>query len=341
MPKLSRVRPFGDPGFRRLRAGSGFRYVDAKGAAVSERHAERIRRLVIPPAWEDVWISVRPDGHIQAVGTDDAGRRQYIYHPDWTAGRDRRKYARALKLAETLPRARSRVTTSLRRSALDRERVLAVAFRLLDQAAPRIGSERYFATHGSRGLTTLQRRDASVSAAPTRPETPGDAPAQGEGVGTVVSLAFPGKSGKRQLIEIDDADLAAAVALLAAGRPRSPLLAWERGRRRVALRPAEVNDYVRSLTGGRFTAKDFRTLRGTILAAEALARIGAVETAADRKRAEQLAVRATADALGNTPAVARGSYIDPRVFARYRDGHVLDLSVSPESAVLALIHPRR
>ncbi|MHC2998320.1 DNA topoisomerase IB [Microbacterium sp. HJ5] len=322
MPKLARVRPFDDPGFRRRRAGTGFRYVDAKGAAAPEKHVERIRALVIPPAWDDVWISARPDGHIQAVGTDDAGRRQYIYHPDWTAGRDKRKYARALLLAETLPRARARVTTSLRRSALDRERVLATAFRLLDQAAPRIGSERYLAAHGSRGLTTLQRRDAAVEA-------------------SVVTLSFPGKSGKRQLLEIDDADLAEVMALLAAGRPRSALLAWERGRRRVALAPPEVNDYVRSLTGGRFTAKDFRTLRGTILAAEALARIGTVDTVTDRKRAENLAVRATSEALGNTPAVARGSYIDPRVFARYRDGQLLDLSRSPESAILALIRATR
>lgn len=322
MPKLTRVRPIDDAGFRRVRAGKGFRYLDAKGAPAPERHVERIRALVIPPAWEDVWISVRPDGHIQAVGTDEAGRRQYIYHSEWSAGRDRRKYARALQLAETLPRARARVTTSLRRSAVDRERVLAVAFRLLDQAAPRIGSERYLAAHGSRGLTTLQRRDASVEA-------------------SVVSLSFPGKSGKRQLLEIDDADLAGIVELLAAGRPRSALLAWERGRRRVPLAPSEVNDYVRSLTGGRFTAKDFRTLRGTILAAEALARIGTVDTAAERKRAEVLAVRATSEALGNTPSVARGSYIDPRVFSRYRDGNVLDLSISPESAILALIRPTR
>ncbi|MDY0907987.1 DNA topoisomerase IB [Microbacterium sp. CFBP9034] len=322
MPKLSRVRPHDDPGFRRVRAGSGFRFLDAKGAPVPERHADRIRALVIPPAWQDVWISARPDGHIQAVGTDDAGRRQYIYHREWSTGRDRGKYARALQLAESLPRARARVTTSLRRSALDRERVLAVAFRLLDQAAPRVGSERYLAAHGSRGLTTLQRRDASVEA-------------------SVVTLSFPGKSGKRQQLEVDDHDLAAAIELLAAGRPRSPLLAWERGRRRVPLTPADVNAYVRALTGGRFTAKDFRTLRGTILAAEALARIGKVDTAAQRKRAEQLAVRATSEALGNTPAVARGSYIDPRVFARYRDGHLLDLSKSPESAILALLRPGR
>jgi DNA topoisomerase IB len=322
MAKLVRSRPYEDPGFRRLRAGSGFRYVDAKGRAPGPRHLARIHALVIPPAWQDVWISARPDGHIQAVGVDDAGRRQYLYHPDWTAGRDRGKFSRALSLAEALPRARARVTTSLRRDALDRERVLAVAFRLLDDAAPRIGSERYLAAHGSRGLTTLQRRDASVEA-------------------SVVSLSFPGKSGKRQLLEIDDADLAPAIELLAAGRSRSPLLAWQRGGRRVPLTPAEVNAYVRSLTGGRFTAKDFRTLRGTILAADALARIGTVDTKTDLKRAETLAVRSTAEALGNTPAVARGSYIDPRVFARYRDGHLLDLSITPESAIRGLLRPGR
>jgi DNA topoisomerase IB len=322
MPKLARVRPYRDPGIRRVRAGAGFRYLDDRGRTPAARHLDRIQGLVIPPAWHDVWISARPDGHIQAVGVDDAGRTQYLYHPEWSAGRDRGKFARALALAEALPRARARVTTSLRRPALDRERVLAVAFRMLDQAAPRIGSERYLAAHGSRGLTTLQRRDAAVEA-------------------SIVSLSFPGKSGKRQLLEVDDADLAAAVELLAAGRPRSPLLAWDRGGRRVALTPTEVNGYVRSLTGGRFTAKDFRTLRGTILAADALARIGTVDTKTDLKRAEALAVRATAEALGNTPAVARGSYIDPRVFARYRDGYLLDLSITPESAIRGLLRPGR
>lgn len=322
MPRLARVRPYEDPGFRRVRAGSGFRYLDAKGRTPPRRHSERIRKLVIPPAWEDVWISVRPDGHIQAVGVDGAGRRQYVYHPMWTAGRDRGKFARALALAEALPRARARVTTLLRHSSLDREHVLAVSFRLLDQAAPRIGAERYLVRHGSRGLTTLQRRHAAVD-------------------GSLVTLSFPGKSGKRQQLEIDDEDLASSMELLVIGRPRSPLLAWSRGRKRVPLTAADVNEFVRSLTGQKFTAKDFRTLRGTILAAEALARIGTVDTERDRKRAESLAVRVTAEALGNTPSVARGSYIDPRVFSRYRDGRLLDLTVAPESAIRALIRPGR
>lgn len=318
MARLVRVRPGVDPGYRRVRAGSGFRYLDARGDAAPDPARERIHALVIPPAWADVWISQDELGHIQAVGTDEAGRRQYLYHPRWRERRDKGKFTRALQLAEALPHARGRVTTALRRDALDRERVLAVAFRLLDGAAPRMGSSRYLERHGSRGLTTLQRRDAAVEA-------------------SVVTLSFPAKSGKRAFIELDDADLAVAVALLSAGRRGSPLLAYDRGRRRAPLSPGDVNAHIRALTGGSFTAKDFRTLRGTILAAETLARIGTVDTKRDTRRAENLAVRATAEALGNTPAVARGSYIDPRVFTRYAKGELLDLGIAPESAIRALL----
>ncbi|MCR2762639.1 DNA topoisomerase IB [Microbacterium sp. zg.B48] len=318
MARLVRVRPGEDPGYRRIRSGSGFRYADMSGSAALPADRQRIHDLVIPPAWQDVWISVDPNAHIQAVGVDDAGRRQYLYHPRWRERRDRRKFSRALELAAALPRARGRVTSALRRDDIDRERVLAASFRLLDQAAPRIGSARYLEQHGSRGLTTLQRRDAAVAESRT-------------------TLSFPGKSGKRANIEIDDAELAAVMRELSVGRPRSPLLAYRRGTRRVPLTPADVNSHVRSLTGGAFTAKDFRTLRGTILAAEALARIGTVDTAKDRKRAEALAVRATSEALGNTPAVARSSYIDPAVFKAYERGRILDLDVSPESAIQRLL----
>lgn len=318
MPRLRTVRPGIDLGYTRTRSGSGFRYTDADGASLPAAERERAAALVIPPAWTEVWISAASNGHIQATGIDEAGRRQYVYHPDWSAGRDKGKYARALQLAASLPHARGRVTTSLRRDDLDRERVLATAFRLLDQAAPRVGSAKYLARHGSRGLTTLRRRDAAV-------------------VTSVTSLRFRGKSGKRQSLDIDDAELAVVVAALAAGRPAAPLLAYTRGRRRVPLTPEDVNAYVRAMTGGAFTAKDFRTLRGTILAADALARIGPAGSKRDRKHAEVLAVKAASDALGNTPAVARSSYIDPRVFARYRRGVVLDTAVSPESAIRALI----
>lgn len=318
MPRLRTVRPGIDLGYTRTRSGSGFRYTDADGASLPAAERERAAALVIPPAWTEVWISAASDGHIQATGVDEAGRRQYVYHPDWSAGRDKGKYARALQLAASLPHARGRVTTSLRRDDLDRERVLATAFRLLDQAAPRVGSAKYLERHGSRGLTTLRRRDAAV-------------------VTSVTSLRFRGKSGKRQSLDIDDAELAVVVAALAAGRPAAPLLAYTRGRRRVPLTPKDVNAYVRAMTGGAFTAKDFRTLRGTILAADALARIGPAGSKRDRKHAEVLAVKAASDALGNTPTVARSSYIDPRVFARYRRGVVLDTAVSPESAIRALI----
>ena len=318
MPRLRTVRPGIDLGYTRTRSGSGFRYTDADGASLPAAERERAAALVIPPAWTEVWISAASDGHIQATGVDEAGRRQYVYHPDWSAGRDKGKYARALQLAASLPHARGRVTTSLRRDDLDRERVLATAFRLLDQAAPRVGSAKYLARHGSRGVTTLRRRDAAV-------------------VTSVTSLRFRGKSGKRQSLDIDDAELAVVVAALAAGRPAAPLLAYTRGRRRVPLTPKDVNAYVRAMTGGAFTAKDFRTLRGTILAADALARIGPAGSKRDRKHAEVLAVKAASDALGNTPTVARSSYIDPRVFARYRRGVVLDTAVSPESAIRALI----
>lgn len=318
MPRLIRVRPYEDPGYRRVRSGNGFRFVDHTGAAVPERDAERARGLVIPPAWREVWIAEDERAHIQAVGTDEAGRRQYTYHADWSKRRDKGKFARALQLAEAMPRARARVTQSLRRAEADRERVLAAAFRLLDQVAPRVGTARYFATNGSRGLTTLQRRDAIVD-------------------GDHIRLSFPAKSGKRAELSLHDEELAALIAELAVGRSRAALLSYKRGRRRVPLTPGDVNAYVRTLTGGPFSAKDFRTLRGTILAAEALAKTGATGGKNERKKAEVAAVRATAEALGNTPAVARSSYIDPRVFSLYRRGRTMDLGGSKDAAIRRLI----
>ena len=277
---------------------------------------------MIPPAWEDVWISAEPYGHIQAVGVDDAGRRQYLYHPQWRERRDRGKFARALALAEALPRARGRVTTALRREGLDRERVLATSFRLLDEAAPRIGSARYLERHGSRGLTTLQRRDAVDRRLRRHPV-----------VSRQERQAGAHRDRRRRTRRRDGGAVGRAAALRRCCR-------IERGRRRVPLTPADVNAHVRTLTGGAFTAKDFRTLRGTIFAAETLARIGTVDTAKDRKRAERSPSRATAEALGNTPAVARGSYIDPRVWKAYERGQLLDLGVSPESAIRRLIRGR-
>ncbi len=318
MAALVRVIPGEDVGFRRLRSGTGFRYLDGDGHAVQEADRERIKDLVIPPAWTDVWIAADPLAHIQAVGIDTAGRKQYLYHPLWRTKRDRRKFGRALDLAEALPHARGRVTRALQDEKLSKDKVLATAFRLLDDGALRIGSERYLARHGSRGLTTLRRRDVKVD-------------------GDRVSLSFPAKSGQTAAIEITDDVLAAVLDDLSAGPDRAPLLAYRRGRRRVKITPAEVNRYLKDVTGEGFTAKDFRTLHGTIMAADALARIGPMDTRKDRDRAERLAVQATASALGNTIAVARGSYIDPRVFSLYARGKLLDLSVSPETAIRRLL----
>ena len=208
---------------------------------------------------------------------------------------------------------------------MPKDKAVALIVRLIDRYHFRVGNDEYARDNRSYGLTTLHNRHVTID-------------------GSRIEFRFRGKSGKRQSLDIDDAELAVVVAALAvvvaalaAGRPAAPLLAYTRGRRRVPLTPKDVNAYVRAMTGGAFTAKDFRTLRGTILAADALARIGPAGSKRDRKHAEVLAVKAASDALGNTPAVARSSYIDPRVFARYRRGVVLDTAVSPESAIRALI----
>lgn len=318
MAALTRVVPGEDPGFRRRRSGSGFRYLDHQDAPAPEADRERIRDLAIPPAWTDVWIATDPLAHIQAVGIDDAGRKQYLYHPLWSVSRDRRKFARALDLAAALPSARAQVTRTLREEGQTKDRALAIAFRLLDDAALRIGSERYLVRHGSRGLTTLRRRDVRVD-------------------GSTLALSFPAKSGRTASIEITDEPLAEALADFAVGAPRAFLLTYRKGRRRVRITPAEVNTYLREITGASFSAKDFRTLHGTIIAADALARIGRLDTRGERNQAERLAVQAAATALGNTTAVARGSYIDPRVFRMYSRGQTLDLTVTPETAIRRLL----
>lgn len=318
MARLIRVVPGVDPGFRRQRSGSGFRYVDPTGAPAPEADRERIGDLVIPPAWRDVWIAADPLAHIQAVGIDQAGRKQYLYHPLWRVSRDRRKFVRALDLASALPSARAQVTRALREEGQTKERALAIAFRLLDDAALRIGSERYLARHGSRGLTTLRRRDVRLD-------------------GRDVALSFPAKSGRTASIEITDEALADALTDFSAGASNAFLLAYRKGRRRVKITPAEVNAYLKDVLGASFTAKDFRTLHGTIIAADALARIGALDRKGQRAQAERLAVQAAATALGNTTAVARNSYIDPRVFRQYARGRTLDLDVTPETAIRRLL----
>lgn len=306
MVRLRRTRS-GEPGIRRVRSGRGFRYVDADGHWVDDPELRaRIDSLAIPPAWTDVWVCSHPNGHIQATGIDAAGRTQYLYHPTWREQRDRQKFDRALALAESLPTARRGVTIDLRREGLPRERVLAAAFRMLDTGHLRVGSERYALEHGSVGLSTLLGAHVRV-----------------EG-GELVRLEFPGKSGKEWASDVRDADLAAVVTALKRRGPRAKLLAWRDEAGAHPLTPADINDDIRERTGGDFTAKDFRTLHGTVVAAIALARTGPRSSESAQDRAIAAAVREVAAVLGNTPAVARASYIDPRLLDLYRAGSTID-----------------
>jgi DNA topoisomerase-1 len=304
MPRLRRSDSSG-PGIRRVRAGRGFWYRDEHGGRVDDPELlDRIAALAIPPAWTDVWIAPYANGHIQATGVDAAGRRQYLYHPTWREQKDRIKFDRALTLAESLPVARRGVTIDLRREGLGRERVLAAAFRMLDTGSLRVGSERYADEHGSYGLSTLRGAHAVVSE-------------------DCVRLHFPAKSGLEWRSEIRDADLATAVRALKRRGGRARLLAWHEGERWHPVTAAEINDDVRDRTGGDFTAKDFRTLHGTIAAAARLAVIGPRSSGRGRQAAIAEAMRAAADVLGNTPAVARSSYVDPRVIDHYVAGRTI------------------
>jgi DNA topoisomerase-1 len=288
-----------------VKSGKGWRFTTDEGDPVDDATRERALALAIPPAWTHVWIAPYPNGHVQAVGTDAAGRRQYLYHPAWREQKDGIKYERALDLAATLPAARRGVTIDLRRDDLSRERVLAGAFRMLDTGSLRVGSERYAAEHGSFGLSTLLCAHAVVS-------------------GEVVELKFPAKSGHEWESDIRDPDLAVLVRRLKRRGPTARLLAYRDERGWHPLSAEEINEDVRRRTGGDFSAKDFRTLHGTAAAAVSLARTGPRPSAAARKRAVADAMRAASDELNNTPAIARKSYVDPRIVDAYDGGVTID-----------------
>jgi DNA topoisomerase-1 len=307
---------------QRVRAGRGFSYRNADGTVVADKELrERIEHLAIPPAWTDVWISPYANGHIQATGIDAAGRRQYIYHPTWREQKDRIKFDRALALAESLPTARRAVTIDLRTGEPSRERALAAAFRMLDTGSLRVGSERYAESNGSHGLSTLLCAHARVS-------------------GDTVHLAFPAKSGQAWESDIRDADLASVVRALKRRGPRARLLAWrtEAGNWH-PIAAEEINAYVREKTGGQFTAKDFRTLHGTLAAAVSLAKHGPEQRASARARALAQAMRDAAEVLGNTPSIAKKSYVDPRIVDHYAEGTTIDSGrlASAESELRALL----
>jgi len=304
MPRLKRV-DCADPGIRRVRRGRGFSYVDASGARVVDPVTlQRISELTIPPAWEDVWICTAPNGHIQATGTDAAGRRQYRYHDAWRRHRDREKHDRMLEFASVLPDARARMLADLARPSTDRLRVLGGAARLLDLGFFRIGSEEYAESNGSYGLATMRRDHVTCA-------------------GEVLTFDYVAKSGKQRVQSVADADLCRLVRTLKRRRGggdellayRSADGAW------VDVKSSDINAYLREITGGEFTAKDFRTWHATVLCAVGLAvSAGAPASESARKRAIARAVKEVAHYLGNTPAVCRASYIDPRVIDLYTDG---------------------
>lgn len=308
-------------GYVRVRAGSGFSYRSTKtGELADEGLRERFAAMGIPPAWNDVWICPYDNGHIQAIGYDVKGRKQYIYHPTWREKKDRVKFDRAMELAESLPAARRRVTMDLRSDGLTRERALAGAFRMLDTGSLRVGSERYAESNGSHGLTTLLCAHAKTS-------------------GDTVLLSFPAKSHKAWESDIRDPDLAALVRLWKRRAPTARLLAWKDGSTWHPLSAVEVNGYVKERTGGDFTAKDFRTLHGTVAAAISLAKAGPQETQRARQSAIAQAMRDASEVLSNTPSIARASYVDPRLVDRFRSGETIDpvRLGSAESEVRALL----
>jgi DNA topoisomerase IB len=305
MPRTRHSSP-DQPGWTRRRAGRGFVYLDGDGARLPEEDAQRARDLVIPPAWTDVWICPWPNGHLQAVGTDDAGRRQYLYHPDWRTRRDGEKFDRMLTFGKALTRARELVLADLGREGMPLERACAAAVRLLDLGYFRIGNDVYADENGSFGLTTLERRH--VRRHQDR-----------------LVFAFVGKSGVEHRIEIDDAVVIETVDVMRRRRGQDlRLLSYKDGRSWRSVLPALVNEYVRATTGIEATAKDFRTWHATVLAAAALAESPEPgETAASRKRAVSGAMKEVASFLGNTPTLARSSYVDPRVVDADEEGRTI------------------
>ncbi|MEU9791352.1 DNA topoisomerase IB [Streptomyces sparsogenes] len=301
--RLHHSRPT-EPGYRRLRHGRGFRYLDAHGEPLRDRaELARIRGLVIPPAWRDVWICARANGHLQAVGTDAAGRRQYLYHPRFRAEQEQAKHEHVLDVAEALPAMREAVEGHLRDRGLTRRRVLATAVRLLDLGFFRIGSDRYAELNNSYGLTTLLREHSRCRRG-------------------AVLFSYTGKHGKEIVRTV--VDPAACRSLTALRRRRGGggrLLAyWER-RAWHDVSGADVNAYLKELVGLDITAKDFRTWHATVMAAVALAVSEPVaRSEAARRRAIARAAREVSGYLGNTPAVCRASYINPRVIELYEEG---------------------
>jgi DNA topoisomerase-1 len=295
-----------DPGITRATKGDGFAYRDAKGKMVTDAATlDRIKALVLPPAWTDVWISADPHGHIQATARDQRGRKQYKYHPKWREQRDETKYARMAAFGRALPRLRKRVDADLSARGLTREKVLAAVVRVMEMTLIRVGNDEYARQNKSFGLTTLRDRHVKFK-------------------GSSAIFEFNGKSGKSHRTGIRDRRLARIIKACQ-DVPGQRLFQYiEADGARHAVTSTDVNAYIREATGGDFTAKDFRTWAGTLDCARRLVEAGAPESATEAKRMIASCVRETAGNLGNTPAVCRSSYIHPAVLDQFADGRLKD-----------------
>jgi DNA topoisomerase-1 len=319
-----------EPGIRRRKHGKGFRYLDAGGAAVRDPATlDRIQHLVIPPAWRDVWICPSADGHLQAVGFDEKGRRQYLYHPRFRALREEAKFEHMIAFADALPALRERVAKDMSRPGLGREKVLATVVHLLETTMIRVGNAAYAKENGSFGLTTLRVRHVKIE-------------------GSELRFQFKGKSGKDWRLGIRDRRVARIVKACQE-LPGQQLFQYiDDDGDRQTVTSSDVNAYLKAATGGEVTAKDFRTWIGTVLAATSLMELGGATSPTAAKRMLSQAIKTVSDRLGNTPTVCRKCYVHPEVMTAYLAGElVLDIQEAAdagldaeEAAVLAFLRAR-
>ena len=298
------------PGFRRIKSAKGFRYTDPDGKPVRDKETlARIKSLVIPPAWTDVWICTYPNGHLQATGRDARGRKQSRYHPRWREVRDETKYERMALFAQALPRIRERVEHDLSLPGLPREKVLATIIKLMEETHIRVGNTEYAKENGSYGLTTMRNKHVDIH-------------------GSRITFDFKGKSGVHHAIDLNDRRLAKIIKRCE-DIPGYELFQYlDHDGNHHSIDSHDVNEYLREITGEHFTAKDFRTWAGSVLAGEMLRQIGPFTTATQAKKNVLQAITAVAAQLGNTPSVCRKCYVHPAVLEAYLSGKMG--SVTPE-----------
>jgi DNA topoisomerase IB len=312
-----------EPGLQRRRCGRGFVYRDFTGERIDDEEIlERVRGLAIPPAWREVWICSDPLGHIQATGIDAAGRKQYLYHERWQRRASQRKFEAMREFAALLPRLRKAVKRDLAREGVPKARALACAVRLIDLGLFRVGGEEYADANGSYGVATIRREHVVRD-------------------GNELVFDFPAKSGQRRVQSVRDAAALRAVEAMRRrrGGPEDLIVFHENGAWH-DVRSDDVNAYIQAEIGERFSAKDFRTWHGTVLAAVELAGAPAPKSRSGAEREIKAAVKAVAAALGNTPAVCRASYIDPRLFERFREGGTIEVAPLRDGALTQAVRAR-